>query len=205
MRLFFHQRFSSSPYRRAQSRRVIVQGARWAGLTAPGCALCGRKSPPRCALGCGMAQARPQGAPPRCAPKARLELHWVHPGIAQAHPGKRRRALVVPGPTPAWHRRAPKVHLELRWVRPGITQAHPGERRRALAVGCVRAHTGMGAQAHPQGAHLALRGAPWDSAGASQDAKARLGCARAHTGMAQARPQGAPQRRTWSPAGCALG
>ena len=150
-----HQRFSSSPYRRAQSRRVIVQGARWAGFTAPGCALCGRKSPPRCALGWHRRapKARPQGAPPRCAPKARLELHWVHPGIAQAHPGKRRRALAVPGPTPAWHRRAPKVHLELRWVRPGITQAHPGERRRALAVtsglvprptGAHRVHAGLG-------------------------------------------------------------
>jgi hypothetical protein len=64
-----HQRFSSSPYRRAQSRRVIVQGARWAGFTAPGCALCGRKSPPRRALGWHRRapKARPQGAPPRRA------------------------------------------------------------------------------------------------------------------------------------------
>jgi hypothetical protein len=83
---------------------------RWAGLTAPGCALCGRKSPPRRTLG--------------------------------------------------WHRRAPKARLELRWVRPGISQApHPGK----------------------------YKGAPWLGRGPHQQGK------------------GAPPRRTWSSAGCALG
>jgi hypothetical protein len=73
-----HQRFSSSPCRCAQSRRVIAQGARWAELTAPGCALCGRKSPPRRTL-CGWH---------RRAPKAHLELRWVHPqqGADQPNP-----------------------------------------------------------------------------------------------------------------------
>jgi hypothetical protein len=74
-----HQRFSSSPYTGAHKveRRVIAQGARWAGLKAPGCALCGRKSPPRRTLGWH-----------RRAPKAHLELRWVRPGILQAHPEK---------------------------------------------------------------------------------------------------------------------
>jgi hypothetical protein len=73
-RLGCHQRFSSSPYRRAQ-------GARWAGLTAPGCALYGRKSPPRRTLGW-----------PRRAPPARQERRWVRPGRLQAHPEKSAKA-----------------------------------------------------------------------------------------------------------------
>jgi hypothetical protein len=116
-----HQRFSSSPYMRAQSRRVIAQGARWAGLTAPGCALCGRKSLPRCTLGWH-----------RRAPKARLELRWVHPGILQAHPGKYKGA--------PWLGRGP-------YHRQGTAGAPP--RRTWSSAGCAL-------------------GAPWDSAGAPE-------------------------------------
>jgi hypothetical protein len=103
-----HQRLSSSPYRRAQ-------GARWAGLTAPGCALCGRKSLPRRTRGSGMAQARPQGAP-----GAPLGAPWDITGAPldiTGAPGEvQRRTLARPGPTPAGHGRTPKAHLELRWV-----------------------------------------------------------------------------------------
>jgi hypothetical protein len=41
------QRFSFSPYRRAQSRSEIAQGERWAGFTAPGCALCDEQAATR--------------------------------------------------------------------------------------------------------------------------------------------------------------
>jgi hypothetical protein len=105
-----HQRLSSSPYRRAQSQREIAQGARWVGLTAPGCALCGRKSLLRCTLGWH-----------RRAPKARLELRLVGaPWDITGAPGEvRRRTLAGLGSTQAGYGRTPKAHLELCWVRPG--------------------------------------------------------------------------------------
>ena len=100
-RLGCHQRFSSSPYRRAQ-------GARWAGLTASGCALCGRKSLPRRTLGWHRRAPKPQGAP-----GAPLGAPWDITGA----PGEvQRRTLARPGPTPAGHGRTPEAHLELRWV-----------------------------------------------------------------------------------------
>jgi hypothetical protein len=80
--------FSSSTYMRAQSRRVIAQGARWAGLTAPGCALCGRKSLPTSKVHPGMAQARPQ-APRRAWSSAGCALGYYRRtrGSTKAHLG----------------------------------------------------------------------------------------------------------------------
>jgi hypothetical protein len=127
-----HQRFTSSPYRRAQSRRVIAQDARWDsvqdGLTAPS------KVHP------GVLQARPQGAP-----GAPLGAPWDITGA----PGEvQRRTLARPGPTPAGHGRTPKAQgapgapLGAPWASPGIAQAHPNEGACAKArLGWARAHT----------------------------------------------------------------
>jgi hypothetical protein len=124
------QRLSSSPYWRAQSRREIAQGARWAGLTAPECALCGQKSPPRRTLGWH-----------RRAPKTRLELRWVRPGILQAHPENYKGApWLGRGPHPHQGKGAPPRRT---WSSAGCGQPWDGAsgRRRTRTKGLARRST----------------------------------------------------------------